>query len=122
MRAVDEWIGANDDSRIPPHVRIRVFDRYSGICNISGRKIRPGDQWDLDHIVAICNGGQNRESNLRLVLRDKHRQKTAVDVSEKAKIGRKRSKHLGAAKSRSPLPGSRSSKWRKRMDGTVEPR
>ena len=81
MRAVPEWIAKHDDEAIPPRVRARVFERAGGICHISGRKITAADQWDCDHIVALCNGGGHRESNLAPALRDKHRAKTAEDVA-----------------------------------------
>jgi hypothetical protein len=54
-----------------------------------------GEPWDLDHVVALINGGENRESNLAPALRDKHRQKTREDVREKAKVAAIRQKHLG---------------------------
>lgn len=95
MRTVKEWIGKNDDIPVPPHVRLRIFERENGICHISGRKITPADQWDLDHKRALCNGGQHRESNLFPAIRSKHREKTAEDVAERATVDRKKSKHLG---------------------------
>lgn len=95
MRTVEEWKGKTDDSMPPPHVRLRIFEREGGRCHISGRKIGPADKWDLDHKIAICNGGENVESNLFPALRDKHREKTKADRAEKANVDRKRSKHLG---------------------------
>ena len=117
-RATDEWIGKNDDSAIPPRVRLRVFERYGGTCFLSGRKIRVGEQWDCDHAVALINGGEHRESNLVPVLRGKHREKTKADVAEKSRVYRKRSAHLGIKKP-SRFPGSRDSKFKKRIDGSV---
>lgn len=89
-----EWIGSSDDAAIPPRVRLRIFDREGGRCWISGRKIMPGEPWDLDHKVALINGGEHRESNLFPALRDKHRKKTAADVAEKAKTAAVRQKHI----------------------------
>jgi 5-methylcytosine-specific restriction endonuclease McrA len=94
-RALPEWIGKTPDTKVPDRVRLRVFEREAGKCWISGRKIRPGDLWDLDHQVALINGGEHRESNLFPALRDKHREKTRHDVAEKAKSAAVRSKHLG---------------------------
>ena len=54
-----------------------------------------GDQWDLDHKIALCNGGAHAESNLFPALREKHREKTVEDVKAKAKTDRTRKKHLG---------------------------
>jgi len=94
-RSVEEWIGVSDDASVPPRVKLRVFEKYNGVCYLSGRKITPADVWDCDHIRALANGGENRESNLAPVLRDKHREKTKVDVAEKSTTYQKRSKHLG---------------------------
>lgn len=94
-RAVPEWIGKTDDAKVPPRVRLRVFEREGGKCHLSGRKIMPGDLWDLDHGKALINGGQHRESNLFPALRDKHREKTREDVAEKSKVAAVRAKHLG---------------------------
>lgn len=94
-RSVDEWIGKTDDSMPPPRVRLRIFDAHGGVCHISQRKIRAGELWDLDHVLALCNGGENRESNLAPALRDRHREKTADDVKQRAKDDRVRAKHLG---------------------------
>lgn len=99
-REVPEWIGKTDDAAIPPRVRLRVFERVGGICHLSGRKINAGEPWDLDHIVALVNGGSHREYNLAPALRDKHREKTAQDVAEKSVTARKRTKHLGIKKPR----------------------
>lgn len=97
-RAVKEWIGKTDDARVPPRVRLRVFTARDGICHISGRKIAAGEPWELEHIVALCNGGQHRESNLAPALVAPHKLKTAADRAEKKIIDRKRKKHLGIRK------------------------
>lgn len=121
-RSKPEWIGKTDDTAIPPHVKLRVFERYGGRCYLSDRLIRAGDAWECDHIIALCNGGENRESNLAPALRAPHREKTRADVAEKAMIYRKRAKHMGIARKGRPMPGSKASGLRKRMDGTVERR
>lgn len=94
-RSVPEWRGKTHDTPIPPRVRLRVFERHGGICHLSGRKIRAGEEWDCDHIKALINGGEHRESNLAPAMRDKHREKTAEDVEEKSHVYRMRAKHLG---------------------------
>ena len=119
MRTVPEWIAKHDDVAIPKRVKLRVFERAGGICHISGRKITAADQWECDHITALCNGGEHRESNLAPALRDKHRAKTAEDVAVKSKTARVRAKHLGIKRSARPMPGSRASKWKKKLNGQV---
>jgi len=102
-RSVVEWQGKDDDAAIPARVRVRVFERHGGICHLSGRRIRAGDLWDVDHVVALVNGGKHCESNLAPALRDKHREKTAADVAEKAAVYRVRAKHLGLKPSRQKI-------------------
>lgn len=103
-RSVPEWRGRTPDTPAPPRVRLRVFDAHGGICHLTGIKIRPGDKWDLDHIQALCNGGENKESNLAPALRDAHKEKTAEDLAQKAKDRRVRAKHIGAAPKKRKIP------------------
>lgn len=94
-RSVAEWIGQTDDHRAPPKVRQRIFDRDNR-CHICGQPIQVGQKWDLDHVKALINGGENRESNLRPAHVKCHKDKTARDVAEKAKVAAIRQKHIGA--------------------------
>jgi len=118
-RSVDEWIGATDDSKVPPRVRVRIFEKFGGRCYLSGRVIRPGDRWEIEHVVALSSGGQNRESNLAPVCIEAHKEKTKEDVKTKSKIARVKKKHLGLGKSSNPLPGGRGSKWKKKIGGGI---
>lgn len=54
-RELDEWIGAKPDTAIPPRVRLRVLLAHGGKCYKSGRKIMPGDKWQIDHVRALIN-------------------------------------------------------------------
>lgn len=104
MRTVAEWIGKTDDSAAPQSVKLRIFARCEGRCGLSGVKIQVGDAYDFDHIKAIWEGGKNRESNLHIVLRARHREKSAADQSRQAKADRVRAKFLGLyPKSKHPL-------------------
>lgn len=94
-REVPEWIGKTDSTPVPLRVKLRVFAAHGGICHIAKRKIRAGEPWECDHVKAIINGGENRETNLAPALKDKHREKTDEDVAEKADVARKQAKNLG---------------------------
>lgn len=104
-RKVPEWIGKTDDSEIPVRVRLRVFERCGGMCHLSQREIRPGESWQLDHVVAIINGGEHRESNLVPVLTGPHKEKTKIDVAEKSQMYYKRVKAIGIKRRRRTIPG-----------------
>lgn len=99
-RATEEWIGSSPDAKIPPRVRLRVFERDNGKCHLTGRRIRAGEAWECDHIIALCNGGEHRESNLAPALSEPHKIKTKADVREKSKIARLRKRHIGIKKPR----------------------
>lgn len=99
-RAVPEWIGKTPDTKIPPHVRARIFEAHNGICHLSKRHIRAGEAWECDHIIALCNGGAHRETNLAPALSEPHKIKTKADVREKSKIARLRKRHMGIKKPR----------------------
>ena len=121
MRAVPEWIGNDDGTAIPARVKLRVYYRFGGICQICFAKEKVlGPEYD--HRVALINGGKHAESNLVPVHPRCHQAKTRQDVAEKSATYRTQLHHLGIKKARRPMPGSKASGWRKRMDGTVERR
>lgn len=84
-RSVPEWVGKTDDTPAPPRVRVRVFERCERKCGQCGRKIRPGENWTLEHVIALINSGQNRESNLGVTCDWCLPEKNAADVAEKSK-------------------------------------
>ena len=118
-RNLPEWIGRTPDSAVPPRVRVRVFERYGGRCQCGcNRLIRAGERWDCEDTIAIINGGERREGNLKPWLTKHHPKKTAQDVAEKARVYRKKAKHLGIKKP-SQFACSRNSRFKKKIDGTV---
>lgn len=94
-RSVPLWVGSTPDAKVPPRVRLRIFEREAGKCWLSGRKIMAGEAWQLDHKVALINGGAHSEDNLAPALVGPHKAKTAEDVALKSKVARVRAKHLG---------------------------
>lgn len=120
-RDVPEWIGKTDDTPAPPRVKARIVLAQGGICACGcGVKLgAAGERIEFDHEVALINGGENRETNLRALRRPCHTPKTKADVAEKAKVARVRNKNLGLHRPKSTLPGSKGSKWKRRIDGTT---
>jgi hypothetical protein len=100
-RAVPEWIGKTDNSAIPPHVRLRVFQRADGKCQECGTEII-GKRWICDHRKALINGGANRESNLGPIHEGCDKTKTAADVAEKSRVYKKAAKNIGIKLTRGP--------------------
>ncbi len=120
-RALPEWIGKTPDTAIPARVKARIVMGQDGIC-ACGCDVKlgaAGEAIEFDHEVALINGGENRESNLRALRRPCHAQKTRADVAEKSTVARKRDKHLGLTKTRFPLPGGKGSKFKRKIGGGV---
>lgn len=115
-RSVPEWIATHDDQKIPPRVKLRIFEREGGICHLTGVKIQPGDEWDADHKIPLILGGEHRESNLFPALREAHRKKTKTETAVKAKIAAVRKKHLGI---KSDKRSGFNTRFKKCMDGSV---
>ena len=123
-RPVAEWVGPRDETPVPPRVKARIVLAQQGICACGcGVKLGlAGEAIEFDHTVALINGGENRESNIRALRRPCHGVKTRADVAEKATVARKRAKHLGIERKRATLPGSKGTRWKRKIDGTVVPR
>ncbi len=118
-RSVPEWIGKTPDTAIPRSVKARIMEKQNGKCACCGVKLgMAGEGIEFDHTVALINGGENRESNLRALRQRCHKVKTRKDVAEKARVNRKRDKHFGfKPESRNPLPGGKSSDWKQKVGG-----
>jgi 5-methylcytosine-specific restriction protein A len=115
MRAVPEWIGRNDNVKIPDRVKVRVYHKAKGKCAVCTLTTLAGQ---YDHVIPLILGGEHREANLQWLCVPCHKAKTALDVKLKAKVARVQKRHLGIKKP-SRFPGSRDSRWKKKMDGSV---
>lgn len=102
-----EWVGRDDNAKIPPRVMLRVFQRTNGNCAKCTRALLPG-HWACDHIVALVNRGKHAESNLQaLCVSPCHSQKTKSDVAEKSAVYHKAAKHVGISLRKGPKMQSR---------------
>ena len=97
-RTVPEWIGKTADSKPPAKVIDRLFLSQGGKCALTGRKMRPGDARHADHIKPLKDGGENRESNLQLLLRKHHRAKTSIENTQRAEGRRHQAKAFAKPK------------------------
>ena len=103
-RSVPEWKGKTDDSKAPNRVRQRCHDRAEGKCHICGLPLGQ-KKWQLDHQIALANGGENRESNLAPAHITCHSDKTRKDVKTKSKIARVKARHSGIQRSKQKIQG-----------------
>jgi 5-methylcytosine-specific restriction protein A len=68
--------------------RARIFAQHDGICGISKRKIQAGEEWQIEHRIALALGGTNDDENLYPALVEPHKGKTRLDVRAIAKCKR----------------------------------
>lgn len=101
-----------------------AFDRCGGRCDHCGVALTAATGIEYDHIIRCELRPDNGVDNCSPLCRNCHADKThRFDIPQAAKGRRIRSKRIGADQKRGrPLPGTKRSGWRKRMDGTVERR
>lgn len=101
--------------------RMEIFTRCGGICHICGEKIDGTyDAWDVEHVIPIAMGGEDSGDNLAPAHDKCHRAKTRQDMGHIAKAKRMQQRASGIRRqSRSPLPGGRQSRWKKKLSGEV---
>ena len=97
--------------------KLQAWDRAGGCCEDCGKKIRPGDGPEYDHIISAEQGGGNDLGNCQVLCAPCHKLKTREDVGKQAKSRSVRAGHIGAKKPRNPIPGSKASKWKRTIDG-----
>ena len=103
-------------------VKLAAWQRSQGRCEECTRKLFPGDI-EYDHELPCGLGGDATLANCVVRCKSCHLAKTTKqDVPTIARARRKAAKNIGAHRPASTLPGSKSSRWKKRIDGTVVPR
>lgn len=115
-RSIPEWIAKHDDEAIPPRVKLRIFEKYNERCPNCTLKIVGKLLPAYDHITALINGGEHRESNVQLLCVPCHKLKTQTDVAEKSATYHSRLKAVRIRKQtrRRTMPG-------RKFDGTPIP-
>jgi 5-methylcytosine-specific restriction endonuclease McrA len=93
------------------------------ICHLCGQRISPArDLWEADHIRRHAEGGEESVENLWPAHEACHKAKSRKDTTDIAKGKRVAAKHYGIKRTARPIAGSRSTKWKKKMNGQVVPR
>jgi 5-methylcytosine-specific restriction enzyme A len=98
--------------------KVLAWKRASGLCEECRSK--PGKEYD--HVRTLAEGGDNTLENCRLLCGVCHKAKTGKDVGRIRKADRQFRAHAGIKRTTRPMPGSKRSRWRKRLDGSVEER
>jgi len=101
--------------------KLAAFKRANGHCEVCTGKLFAG-HFDYHHDKECAFDGSNDLSNCVVACDNCHSKITKRRASVIAKSNRVRAAHLGIKRTGKPLPGTRASGWRRRMDGTVERR
>lgn len=118
-----EDVGTTKRKAMTPRMRLKVWEAHKGICALCGGKIDGvRERWIVEHITPLALGGQDTEANMGPAHEACALKKTfgrTGDIAKAAKAKRAKTKHLGIKKSKNPLPGSKGSKWKRKMDGSI---
>jgi len=99
-------------------VRVAAFQRCDGRCEKCGARLMPG-KFAYDHILPDWLGGEPTLENAQVLCDPCHSEKThGQDRPRINKTQRQHARHIEAkAPSRNPLPGSKASGWKRKMNG-----
>jgi len=115
-------VGTTKRGRHGKQVRLAIWEREQGKCMVCGCKLQVG-RFIFEHVRALELGGTDTPDNIRLTCLPCAREKTRDDHSRAAKAKRQKSNALGLkAPSRNPLPGSKSSPWKRTFSKGWVPR
>ena len=88
---LDKALYGKRHKRLPGYeweaVRQRIYRRDKGICQVCGKKISL-EETDVDHIIALCLGGDNSDDNFRSLCEDCHKKKTKQDADRVRSVRR----------------------------------
>jgi len=104
-------------------VRLEAYQRSGGCCEACRARLYPG-RFAYDHRLSDAMGGSPVLDNCQVLCDACHSRKTGTeDIPTISKSNRVRARHLGLKVKRGPpMAGSRRSKWKRKMDGSVVPR
>jgi 5-methylcytosine-specific restriction protein A len=102
--------------RLTDQQRAQLFHDRGGQCWRCTKKLRPGDKWIVEHLIALENGGTNEWTNLDISCETCVPGKNAEDHAKAAKSRHARTYHVVPSSERDKRRGFKG--WRK-FDGTV---
>ena len=82
--------------------RMEVLNAYKGKCAECGQPIQRDQGFDLDHVIPLRAGGDDKKNSLRPLCRGCHRIKTAQDQSQIGKTRRQEQKSWGVKSQKGP--------------------
>ena len=99
--------------------RLQLFIAEGGTCCICGGQIDGvREAWD-EHIDPLWLTGDNARANRGVAHERCARVKTSGEATTRAKVRSVAERHFGAKRPARPMPGSRRSAWKKKVNGEV---
>jgi hypothetical protein len=118
-----QFIAPTPRKKISQKEAARLFLLHNGICCNCGQQIRGGEKWFIEHVEALVLGGADDDQNRRPSHLVKCKaKKDAADAAARSERDRHITKDwqpIGGRRGSRPMPGSRASGIRKRMNGQV---
>ncbi len=88
-------VGTTPRKYLTPVQRLRLFERFAGVCQLCGQPIRAGFKWRVEHLRPLSLGGGNELDNLAPVHEACADDKNKDDWTRAAKAKRSKMASLG---------------------------
>lgn len=105
---------------LTPKQKLKLFVDKGGVCCLCGGKIDSvRDAWD-EHVIPLIDGGGNEIENRDVAHAKCAQGKTSKEASSRSRLRKAGQRHFGAKKKAkgAPMPGTKASGWKKKMDGS----
>lgn len=103
--------------RLSDQQAVKLFLERGGCCRECGRKLGPADDWIVEHVIALENGGTNDWDNLGITCSWCKPKKDAEDHKQAGHSRRAITKHLLPKSMRLRKMGG--GRFRKKLNGEV---
>lgn len=111
----------NERKPLTDQQRAKLFLEHEGRCHKCTRKIMHGEVWYDEHVQALQNNGTNEWGNRALTCKNCFPKKNAEDAAKAAKTRAVATNHIIPVSQRQkrgpPMPGSRRSQFKKKLNG-----
>jgi 5-methylcytosine-specific restriction endonuclease McrA len=103
----------------PAKMKVAAYQRAAGRCEVCTAPLRVG-KFEYDHRIPDALGGEPTLENCIVTCSACHSAKTRTeDVPRIAKAKRQERGYVGAKPRKAVLPGSRGSKWKRKINGAT---
>lgn len=117
---IPEDVGTTRRGSLSARRRLQAWERTGGTCVVCGTRIDGvRERWIVEHMRALELGGADELDNMGPAHEACARAKTREDHARTGRAKRQKALHLGAIVTLRPLPESRSSPLKRKINGQV---